>query len=167
MWPLSSQKSLNICFKWPWRFRSESQHHWAVEVGRHLWRLSSLTAGCSGLCSIKLWISARMETPEPVRVACSSVWPPPIWGRFLCLNGISHISDCAHWLLCFHCIPLRSLALSSHAPISYLYTRARSPWAFSSPGWTIPALSVPSPMSEWIVFLWTRGNFEMSLLKKD
>ena len=71
-------------------------------------------------------------------------------------------------LLCFCLCPLplvlslgtnaKSLAPSyPHPPFRYSYTLISSPWVFSSPGWTIPALSpfphrrdapVPSP------FLW-------------
>ena len=53
---------------------------------------------------------------------CFSLWP---WPLVLSLSTTE-----------------KSLAPSSlHPPLRYLYTLVRSPWAFSSPGWTVPALS--------------------------
>ena len=88
-----------------------------------------------------------METSRPLWATCASAWSPSQW------KSVSWCSDRS--LLCFSlcALPLvlplgtteKSLALSSlHPPYRWLYTLIRSPQAFSSPGWRVPALSFSS-----------------------
>lgn len=57
------------------------------------------------------------------------------------LSGIFHILICANCLLSCYWMPLRKAQSSLLPPIQYLYTLIRSPWTFSSLGWTAPAFS--------------------------
>jgi len=62
--------------------------HWMVGVGRDLCGSSSPTppaeagsptAGCTGPCPGRSWISPEKETPQPPWVACSSALSPSEW----------------------------------------------------------------------------------------
>lgn len=73
--------------------------------------------------------------------------PVPVFGHphnrssfLLCSDGISCALICAQYLVLLSSTE-KSLALSFLQPhAGYLYTQIRLPWAFTSPGWTVPAL---------------------------
>jgi len=69
--------------------RSEGtfSNHQAQEPSSRRVAYSSLP----GLCSVRFWASPQMETPQPLQMTCSRVWPPSehksvSW----CWEGISH-----------------------------------------------------------------------------
>lgn len=120
MLPFSSEKSLNTCFKWSWRFLFQSQHHRIAEVGRYVWGLSSLippdkvgspTADCSGLgpptilliCFPLLWIRLPAE-------ALSSEMPPACTASCTW----SHQPHGQYWVSCTPCPTI--FAFSSKTP---------------------------------------------------
>lgn len=93
----------------------------------------------------RFWVSPRMETSHPLSATCSDVWPTLQQKRgFLCLSGVSCISVRARRHLSCLWAPLSSLAVVFIPPIRFLCILIRSSWAFSSWGWTVPALSLSS-----------------------
>lgn len=85
---------------------------------------------------------------------------------FLSLNGVSHISVCAHHLLhCHwhHCLPLL------YSSITHLYTWIRRAWAFFVPGRAVPIFpaymtSSPSPLIIFVALYWTLSSKSLFLL---
>jgi len=113
----------------------------------------------------QFWAPPRTQTPP--WETCSGVWHGinffPLW-----LNGISYISVCAHRLLACPRAPLgRSQLL--HCPPVYSHTRVRCLRAFSSPGWTTPALSASprssrsKPSNTFTALHWTHSRASVSL----
>lgn len=94
-----------------------SQPYRIAEVRRDPWRSSSpmplpkaqsTRAGPSGQRPIEFRVVQKRETPQPLRVTCSSPYPPSqLKSFFLCLNEISYISICARCPLSIHWILLR------------------------------------------------------------
>lgn len=96
-----------------------SKNHWG---GKRPWEMIQLNlllltegstkAGCSGLCPVRLWMFLRMETPQPVWVACPSLQPSSQWKAFS-YTFYRCIWIWAHCLLSFHSTLLRGIWLCS------------------------------------------------------
>lgn len=126
-----------------------------------LQRAGSSRAGGSELWPGMFWIPPRMETSQPLWATSSNVHSPSdekkiiikiniIYIYILCLSSISCMSICSHCLLSFHCVPLirvwlHLLYIPSLPQVKCTWLRA--PWAFSLPGWTVPALSASPSIS--------------------
>lgn len=116
-----------------------SQNPIIIEGGRNLSRSSSPRLSQStvnpGPCSAGFWTVSRMETLNLSGPATSaSVWPSShsnVFFRYF--HGIS-------------CVPSldttekKSVSASLNLPIMYFCIWIRSPWVFSSSGWTLLAL---------------------------
>jgi len=122
---------------------------WKAPLGTIIWsspcsKQGQLRTACSGLHPVMCWISARMETLQPLWATYSSVWP---------LNSKQVISYVHIEFPIFLSMPIASLVVSlgtttqkhlarlpySSSPVRCLYRLIRSPAAFSSSGWLIPA----------------------------
>ena len=131
-----------------------SQNHRTVEVGRDLWRKSYPKPWATQSLfprTMSRWflnISKDWGSTASLGNLCGYLVPfmwvcGTVKKCFLMFRGN---------LLCFSLCPLplilpldttgKSLALPTlQHPFRYLSTLVRSPWAFSSPGWTVPTLS--------------------------
>ena len=68
----------------------------------------SPTAGCTGPCPGRSWISPEKENPQPPWAACSSaLWPSERRSSSSCSDGTSYASVCAHCPLSCRWAPLK------------------------------------------------------------
>lgn len=97
-----------------WQLLNYLYIHRIAETGRNLGRctptpLLRATASCSGPCPVESWAPPRMETSLGNLLQCSVIIT--IKRLFLCLNKISCISVCAHFLLSSYWAQLRRVRL--------------------------------------------------------
>lgn len=80
--------------------KSQDYWDWRSSSLTPLLKVGWITAGCSGSCPVGFWESLRMERRQTLS---------NLFQCFLCLNGISCISACAHYLLFCYWIPWRKV----------------------------------------------------------
>lgn len=90
------QNLFGICWKGLWR----------LSCPPSLLKVASITADCSGLHPLGVWISSGIEAPEPLRATCFSIWLfTQSRSGFLCLNR-THPT--------FQAVPVTSCAVTGH-----------------------------------------------------
>lgn len=121
---------------WGWKGLLESYHvllplesHWSSSLAPCLSgdNLSRLLRTASSW----VWLSPQLETSQPLWATCSSIWPP--------VPEMSSISVCAH---CF--LSCQWALFGATFPAGICAHGWDLLGAFSSPGWTFPALSLSS-----------------------
>lgn len=87
---------------------------------------------------------SKKEAPQLLWATCASAsLPAQDRSASWCPDKTSYVSVFVHCLLSWHGAPLKITWFHSLCSLHFrhLYTLIRTPWAFSFPGWTVPALS--------------------------
>lgn len=127
-----------------------------AEVGSHFWRSTAPTpplntgpprVSCPGPCPDSFWVSPGMETPQPFWAICASALLCHLQSE---KKILFYYSQKEFPLFLFVVIAFCSVTGNWEESGPVFYSMGDQvcahtdmpPWAFSAPGWTVPAFSV-------------------------
>lgn len=118
-----------------------SQKRWGWQGHPRAGQAGLATAGCPRPCPAWFWISARMQTPQPLWAA----WPsgqPPSWQKWVFLRS--------HWVSCAHAWDEVSfLGLSYYWPKSSLWAPRNVPHKWTRGRFIVRVGTKPEAAQEW------------------